>query len=51
MGFLAVSPGSSVAITPSLPAKSTRVSQREAPALQAEPEMTLAGGVVMAESG
>lgn len=51
MGFLALSPGTSVAITPRLPGKLTWVSQWDAPVLQAVPEMTLAGGMVMAELG
>lgn len=51
VGFLALSPGTSVAITLRLPGKLTWVSQRDAPVLQAALEMTLAGGMVMADLG
>lgn len=40
-----------MAITLRLPGKLSGVSQQDAPVLQAEPEVTLAGGVVMAEPG
>lgn len=51
VGFLSLSLSTSMAITPRLPGKLRGVSQQDAPVLQAEPEMTLAGGMMMAELG
>lgn len=51
MVFLAPSPGTSVTITPILLGKLGQVSRHDALMLQAKLEMTLTGGMVMAEPG